>query len=60
MLRSLLPVLPQLDNLVVETSVGWWLRRYNVTRDEGAELYASLLEKVMYRCSRVVVVSSRE
>eukprot|EP00964_Phaeocystis_antarctica_P019722 scaffold10883_cov74-Phaeocystis_antarctica.AAC.1 len=44
-LRSLLPVLPQLDNLVVETSVGWWLRRYNVTRDEGAELYASLLEQ---------------
>ena len=47
-LRSLLPVLPQLDNLVVETSVGWWLRRYNVTRDEGAELYASLLEQVVY------------
>ena len=41
-------VLPQLDNLVVETSVGWWLRRYNVTRDEGAELYASLLEQVVY------------
>ena len=46
MLRSLLPVLGQLENLVVETSVGWWLRRYNVSRHEGAELYASLLEQV--------------
>ena len=55
MLRSLLPVLPQLDNLVVETSVGWWLRRYNVTRQEGAELYASLLEQVVYRAVVAVV-----
>ena len=46
-LRSLLPVLGQLENLVVETSVGWWLRRYNVSRHEGAELYASLLEQVV-------------
>ena len=49
MLRSLLPVLGQLENLVVETSVGWWLRRYNVSRHEGAELYASLLEQVRAR-----------
>ena len=48
-LRSLLPVLGQLENLVVETSVGWWLRRYNVSRHEGAELYASLLEQVRVR-----------
>ena len=52
-LRSLLPVLAQLDNLVVETSAGWWLRRYNVTRDEGAELYASLLEKHGFALARV-------
>ena len=52
-LSSVLPVLPRIDNLVVETSVGWWLRRYNITRDEGAELYASLLEQHGFTMARV-------
>ena len=52
-LRSVLPVLARVDNLVVETSVGWWQRRYNVSRDEGAQLYASLLEVHGFPLARV-------
>ena len=40
-------------NQVVETSVGWWLRRYNVSRHEGAELYAALLERHGFPVARV-------
>ena len=44
-LRSLLPTIRSIANLVVETSPGWWTERFNLTRNEGASLYASLFER---------------
>ena len=41
-LRGLLPTLSRIDNLVVETSPGWWTEKFHQSRREGAELYASL------------------
>ena len=38
----------RIDNLVVETSPGWWTEKFHQSRREGAELYASLLEQVVY------------
>ena len=43
-LRGLVSVMASIDNLVVETSPGWWSERHNVSRRDGAELYASLFE----------------
>lgn len=43
-LHSLLPTLARVDNIVVETSPGWWSSRYNQSRVAGAELYASLMQ----------------
>ena len=41
-LRGLLPTLSRIDNLVVETSPGWWTEKFHQSRTEGADLYASL------------------
>ena len=42
MLRGLVPTLGRIDNLVVETSPGWWTEKFHQSRLEGADLYASL------------------
>jgi FkbM family methyltransferase len=44
-LRALLPDLRRIHNLVVETSPGWWTQRFNLSRAEGVELYASLFSE---------------
>ena len=41
----LVPTLGRIDNIVVETSPGWWTERFNQSRAEGAVLYASLLSE---------------
>ena len=41
-LRGLVPTLGRIDNLVVETSPGWWTEKFHQSRLEGADLYASL------------------
>lgn len=42
-LQSLLPLLASIDNLLVETSPGWWTNRHHLSRAAGAKLYASLM-----------------
>ena len=39
-LHSLLPTLARVENIVVETSPGWWTSRYNQSRAAGAERLA--------------------
>ena len=44
-LQALQPMLSSIENLVVETSPGWWTERHNLTRGDGADLYTMLFEK---------------
>ena len=44
-LQALQPMLSSIENLVVETSPGWWTERHNLTREDGADLYKMLFEK---------------
>lgn len=44
-LRALFDVMPVTDNLVIETSPGWWTERFKMNRSFGANLYASLFSR---------------
>ena len=63
-IQSLLPTLARVENIVVETSPGWWTSRYNQSRAAGAELYASLLEThgfaSAYTSSGIWITSARQ
>lgn len=38
-LRSLLSMMPKIDNIVIETSPGWWTERHNQARAQPSSLF---------------------
>jgi len=63
-LRALLDIMPRIDNIIIETSPGWWTERHHLNRSFGADLYTSLFTthgfKLAYSSSGQWITNARQ